>query len=84
VLRVRRDGRTGGGEGSLEGDGVLLDTDDGLLGDARDSIHDDGGDRYLLPLNGNLYVRTHTRGRTISNYTVGPRLSPLKLEPPGW
>lgn len=52
LVVVRR--RTRGGEGTLEGDRVLLDRVDGVGGDGRHAVDEDGGDRDLLPLDRDL------------------------------
>ena len=46
--------RTGGGEGTLEGDQVLLDRLDSVGRDGRHSVDDRRRNIALLPLNGDL------------------------------
>lgn len=47
---------TGGSEGTLEGDGVLLDGSDGVSGKGGLAILEDGGNVNLLPNDGSLAV----------------------------
>jgi hypothetical protein len=44
----------GGGERSLEGDSVLLDGSNGIVGDLGLAVDEDGGNLDLLPLDGSL------------------------------
>lgn len=47
---------TRGSEGTLEGDGVLLDGSDGVSGKGGLAILEDGGNVNLLPNDGSLAV----------------------------
>jgi hypothetical protein len=53
---------TGSSKGTLEGDGVLLDRVDSVVGDHSLAVLEDGGNVDLLPDNGDLPSAAKRRG----------------------
>ena len=60
----------GSGQGSLEGNGVLLDRVKGLIGDGDLSVLENGGDANGLPLNGDLKKYRKIKKRIESQHAV--------------